>query len=598
MKKFVYFISILILILFVSACTKKVSLTVENEVNLYVGDEYTLNLKLENLSIDEVEVFVTTKRIIEYDNGQITALKQGFTTIEFSYFVEDEFFIEIVEVYVKLKPIINIENKFNTILVGKSIQLKYTVINFEGNVIFESDKPKVLNVDENGLIKALKTGEANIKIICDDITEILKISVIDDVEFNINIKNTGVVGEKLDLEISSNKELDSLVWTTNDNTKGVIEDGKLVLLDEGSVELTCDYYGIVKTVSISIVKDTENPNLYFSDANGEKDITISWGIDFNILDGVVALDNIDGDILNKVEMNPKFDSAKYGEQLITLSVKDSSGNEVSMERKITVEWNYSVQFIGHAGSFYGLMNSEEAFLYAVEVLKYQLVECDLKQTSDGVFVMCHDDTFGGYTLATTPWSVLKDVEVTKSRSSGIPATDGSIVKSEYTAKLCTLERYLEICKEYNAIAVIELKYSNGINNNDQSRMKALLQEIERCGMLNQVIFLGSQYNCLIWTRNNGYEYIPCQYLVNSCEAETVLQRCIDYNLDISIDIDGINGDDWLEKYKEHGIKISTYTFSQHVGYATVQQWIDKGVDYLTCDWHLMNKLNLPLKEEE
>ena len=84
------------------------------------------------------------------------------------------------------------------------------------------------------------------------------------------------------------------------------------------------------------------------------------------------------------------------------------------------------------------------------------------------------------------------------------------------------------------IAVIELKSSNGITNSSQARMQALMNEIEKCGMLEQVVFLGSQYNCLIWVKEHGYDYIPCQYLVNSIESSDVLNRCNTYDLDINI----------------------------------------------------------------
>ena len=85
-------------------------------------------------------------------------------------------------------------------------------------------------------------------------------------------------------------------------------------------------------------------------------------------------------------------------------------------------------------------------------------------------------------------------------------------------------------------AVIELKSSNGITNTDQSRMPALMAEIKRCGMLENVIFLGSQYNCLIWVKQNGYTEIPCQYLVNSIESDTVFNLCAENGLDVSFNI--------------------------------------------------------------
>ena len=240
------------------------------------------------------------------------------------------------------------------------------------------------------------------------------------------------------------------------------------------------------------------------------------------------------------------------------------------------------------------------FTFFLAILKYQCIEVDLKQTKDGVFVLSHDDTFNDIEIASTNWSDLKDVTVTKSRTGGLPAKYGTLPNGgKYTTKLCTLEKFLEICKKYNVKAVIELKYSSGISNSDQSRMQALMDEVEKHDMLDNIILLGSQYQCLIWTRENGYENIPCQYLVNSCENEEYLNRCIDYNFAISINVTAnySNSDEWLARYKEKGIKISTYTFSQFVDYDEVQEWIDKGVDFVTCDWHQMDKLNLGKEEE-
>ena len=289
---------------------------------------------------------------------------------------------------------------------------------------------------------------------------------------------------------------------------------------------------------------------------------------------------------------------EYGKYKVTYEVTDSAGNELYYERDIEVVWDYSVTFIGHAGSLYGAMNSEEAILYAAKVLKYTAIEIDLKQTKDGVFVLSHDETFAGYELGQHDWSFLKDVEVTVKRSAGI--SDPS-PKASYKAKLCTLRRYLEICKEYNITAVIELKTSAGISNwtetnsPEKSRMPALITEIKACGMINNIIFLTSQYECLAWTRRNGYDFIPCQYLVSSCESTEYLNRCIEYNLDISFNVrDGVkNSDEWIKKYKDAGLQVSTYTFEQWASYNEIQEWIDKGVDFVTTDWHNPKELNLP-----
>ena len=408
-------------------------------------------------------------------------------------------------------------------------------------------------------------------------------------QYTINV-NTDIEGAEFKYDLSSD------IISINGNVIKAVAKGTatvtITLLSDETKTLTL-------TVNVT-GDDITVPTFQYADGYSDK-VVLGWNQDFNPLEGITATDNIDGDITSKIQVTGEIDNQTYGKYELSYSVSDRAGNVANMTREVEVVWNYGVTFIGHAGCYYGLMNSEEAFLYAVQVLKYQALECDLKQTKDGVFVLSHDDTFGGYTIASTNYSELKDVTYTAGRKAGIPASNGTVTNSPYTTKICTLERYLEICKEYNAKAVIEVKYSNGINNNDQSRMQALMDEIERCGMRENTILLGSQYNCLIWTRTHGYEDIECQYLVNSCESDTVLQRCKDYDLDISINVTGdniSNSDVWLAKYHEAGLKISTYTYTQYVDYDVVQLWIDKGVDYVTCDWQLMSNLQLPESKPE
>lgn len=130
---------------------------------------------------------------------------------------------------------------------------------------------------------------------------------------------------------------------------------------------------------------------------------------------------------------------------------------------------------------------------------------------------------------------------------------------------------------------MELKSSAGITNSDQSRMSALMEIINKKGMLDKTIFLGSQYKCLEWVKSNGYEYIPCQYLVNSCESETIFERCVTWNFDVSFNISYSNSAEWIARYHEAGLKVSCYTFSQYSDAKTLQEWINKDVDFVTCD---------------
>ncbi len=331
-------------------------------------------------------------------------------------------------------------------------------------------------------------------------------------------------------------------------------------------------------------------------------LKLNWNkeaTDAFLLNGVIATDDVDGDLTDNIKISHEINNRKYGTYVVTYEVSDEAGNIGTFERNVEVVWDYAVEFIGHQGSYYGAPNSEEAFLYAAKTLQYQALETDVKQTKDGVFVCCHDDTFGGLTIANTNWADLKDVVISSSRTAGYPSQYGEMPGTgKYTAKICTLERYLEICKEYGIKAVVELKGSPGISNSDQSRMDELMALIEQEDMLDQTIFLASAYNCLIWVKQNGYDYIPCQYLVDSFASETVFERCKTYGLDVSGCVTYGNGQtentaEWVARYQDAGIKVSTYTFTQYSDYSDVQKWINIGVDFVTVDWHSMHKLELP-----
>src|SRR5690554_4238858 len=117
---------------------------------------------------------------------------------------------------------------------------------------------------------------------------------------------------------------------------------------------------------------------------------------------------------------------------------------------------------GHRGSLWGVENTEEAFIAGANK-GYTYLETDVKVSGDGVFILSHDDTTnrlgGNLTVATSTLAQLKAETYTQTRS-GIT----------YTGKICTLEEYLQICKDHNVKPLIELKWATGINNNDVSNL--------------------------------------------------------------------------------------------------------------------------------
>lgn len=602
MKKVFALIVSILLVLGVSACkeeTPKLSLD-KSSATLEVGESCYIGIKAVGMYNPTFIYAVSNENVIDVKDGKITALNVGESDVTIS--VKDST-VESVKMHVRVIDSRKLEITANSdkVFEGKTLILNLKSsgnINLSAERVWKSSDESVATVSD-GIVTGIKAGTATISVVIDGIKAEYKVTVEVEPEA-IYLKISGALeveeGSTIELSVQTNSK-EEIKWSSSDELIATVENGKVTGIKEGTVVIKAMVEGVEDSITINVKKatpDLKTPEFVLSDGVAEKNF-LNWNKEFDPMKGIKAIDDIDGDITANVKVDGTVDNKTYGFYNLVYTVSDKAGNIAAFERTIEVVWNYDVTFIGHAGSYYGLMNSEEAFLYAVQVLKYQALECDLKQTSDGVFVMSHNDTFGGYTIASTPWSVLKDVEVTDTRNSGYPGQNGSVTKPSYTAKLCTLERYLEICREYNAKAVIEVKSSPGITNSDQSRMPALMKAVEDAGMREDTILLGSQYNCLIWTRQNGYSDVECQYLVNSCESETYLERCKTYDLDISINVTGTasNSDEWLAKYKEAGLKISTYTFTQFVDYPEVQKWIDKGVDYVTCDWHVMSNLKLP-----
>lgn len=583
----------------------------EEELNLIVNQPYKINVSI--LPVDasqEVKFVPLNEKIIKVDeNGNVTALSEGETYLIIYSVVSKKVRIQI-PVYVK-KP--NVEE----ITSIEKIDLEYneqyqllweiTPLEADQEVIFESLDSKIASVDQNGLITAHKYGTTIIKIISS--REPTKFA---SVEINVSgDKTTDLIINTEEIELKVGEEY-NLNYTILPST--AYQECDIMISDDSGLEYinhniiakkageyqiefkTVDETNISKKVTVKVIG---NGQPIFKTAEEFENTILNYNETFNPLEGIRAFDDEDGEI-SSINVTGEVLTYRYGEYQLLYSAQDSNGNEIKLDRIVKVEWGYDVTVIGHAGSFYGVPNSEEAIMYAVKELHYPAIEIDLKQTKDGVFVLSHDPTWGNVSLEDTNYADLKEVEYTVTKSTGVIYGSSDSKKETYTSKICTFERFMEICKEYHVIAIVELKTSKGISNWTElnaphtSRMSAIMEIIEKYDMLEQVVFLSNQEQCLNWVKTNGYEYIPCQYLtLSSCENEKTYEIVKKYNLDISFNVrDGIQiSDEWLEKYRALGCKLAVFTFEQYATYKDIQTWIDRGVDYVTTDWHELDKLN-------
>ena len=153
-------------------------------------------------------------------------------------------------------------------------------------------------------------------------------------------------------------------------------------------------------------------------------------------------------------------------------------------------------FIGHRGSLLGVENTEEAFINGAQHFGYQGLECDVKTTKDGQCICWHDNDLkrvgiDSVLIAETTLDSLQTITLTQTRKD-----------ITYTATICTVDRYLEICKEYKVFPVVELKWATGINNNDMTLFPSLYALIEKHDLVEETVILTSMRKSLEYIRTN------------------------------------------------------------------------------------------------
>ena len=230
--------------------------------------------------------------------------------------------------------------------------------------------------------------------------------------------------------------------------------------------------------------------------------------------------------------------------------------------------------IGHRGCRMGVENTEEAFLNAIKVYGFQALECDVKMTKDLVPVCWHDDNLSkgshNYAIASTNLATLQAEKLTQTRNG-----------TTYTGYICTLDRYMEICRDYNVIPVVELKYTTGITSTDMSNFSKIYEVIQKYGMEDRTIILGFESG-LKYVRAN-YPRLRCQHLVNSID-QTKLANAKNNDWDIS-SCYYYNSSTYVtqalvQQAKDYQRKVSLWTINSATDYA---KYASYGVNFVTSD---------------
>ena len=228
-------------------------------------------------------------------------------------------------------------------------------------------------------------------------------------------------------------------------------------------------------------------------------------------------------------------------------------------------------FAGHRGSYRGVENTEEAMMNGINHYGYTGLEIDVKTTSDGEYVCWHDDDLSrvghNVQIPYTKFEDIKDLTLTQTRS-GVT----------YTAKILTVDRYLEICKENNVFPIIELKWAVGINNNDMSRFPGLYKLIEKHGLVEEARILTSMKKSLEYVRTN-FPKLQCQFLCYEV-TEASYEWCKQWGINPSVQTGGLSKY-MARKCHDAGMEVAVWTVNSLADY---QKYGELGCTTMTCDY--------------
>ena len=235
-----------------------------------------------------------------------------------------------------------------------------------------------------------------------------------------------------------------------------------------------------------------------------------------------------------------------------------------------VVWAWKPIFVGHRGCGNGVENTVEAYRYGVSHYGYAGLECDVKVSSDGQYIISHDNTttrLGGQLDVNQSTLEQLQKEMYIQQRYGLT----------YAGKICTVSEFLAICKELNVFPIIELKWANGINNDDMSAFSGLVDLIKQYDMMDRAIILTSMRGSLEYILQH-YPELHLQYLMMEMTEEKI-DWCIQNKVTPSCAHTGITATQ-VRRCHEAGLQVAAWTVNKQEDYDRI---VKLGVGFVTTD---------------
>ena len=198
---------------------------------------------------------------------------------------------------------------------------------------------------------------------------------------------------------------------------------------------------------------------------------------------------------------------------------------------------------------------------------YYGIETDVHRTSDGQYIIIHDDNtvrVSGKELSVenNDFDTLRSL-ILKDR---FGRTRGDL-------RLPTLEEYLRICTDYGKIGVLELK-----NPFPAEDVKNILETVKKEYSLDKMIFISFDYQNLVYLRGFS-KTASLQYLCGCTVDASLLEKLKAYNLDLDTEHSFLT-ESAIGYLHDNGIKVNCWTVDDKSRAEELAAW---GVDFITSN---------------
>ena len=248
------------------------------------------------------------------------------------------------------------------------------------------------------------------------------------------------------------------------------------------------------------------------------------------------------------------------------------------------------KIVGHRGSQWGVENTRAAFINGAEAGAWGL-ECDIRVTGDGTFIISHDDNYkrlGG------PETKIADMTTETVLASRLTSKRHGVT---YAGTPCTLGEFLDICNEYNVVPVIEVKVCTTIHSNTKSEndpvydgIPSLINLIDQKGLTDKAVIISFMPGVVDFIHRH-YPDITVQVLAG--EEDGSIMEWVDWCKQFKMDLDVVHTivtKEAVDAMHKAGLKVNVWTVDKVEDFERVKAM---GVDYITTNASFPKDLNNP-----